>query len=505
MLREKARYCYAAIKNMYPNTSLSYDEFNFIYTTLLYSENYSSAKKAICESNFGKDYSTLQMFLLNLKAVAYRERDIFVYDFGHDSEAIERLSSNAKKIELLYLRESSLDVKIKYLTSNPFSYEEYTAILTEEEQHSFDVIEKMVESNMHNMHYLFSYIKEEDRIRAINMYTEAVYKHARSKLTEEEVELIVNEIRKTDKIFLSHDKDKYKSDLEAVLVFHKSPLLDKLKKMYGKSYVEKTKNSLDDDETFLRTMLNSNVLNRIYENPYFNDSDITAVNGIITMYEERGEDTKVLRERIENLKKELCKRQRDFSLYILRNASSEEKLKDILKHYNITENNYYNYIVSSKFIDKKIKESVLLILSKYYSKNYISVYDILDYIQEAHESDKTLEQVLEEHKIDIQQYKESLKNLKEVKPALYKLITESEKRYSKNTKKIIELYESIMENKITDYESFIKYYKISPDKILEEFKGTPLFDNAQDLLKWYQAKEEDADKPRNLAKSVTVE
>ena len=175
--------------------------------------------------------------------------------------------------------------------------------------------------------------------------------------------------------------------------------------------------------------------------------------------------------------------------YILANKDNEVKLDEFLTKNNITKDNFFNYIKGRKFLDKKLKEALLLILSKHFKTDYISVYDIIDMIEESKERGVSFDDVLRERNIDKKLFNDALNRLKKEKPTIYNLIYESMNSDFSINKKMIKLYHSIISSKIKDYDIFVSRYKKTPEQVLEMFEDTPLFDELYDsMLKWYDFK-----------------
>ena len=261
-------------------------------------------------------------------------------------------------------------------------------------------------------------------------------------------------------------------------------MLNKLKNIYGKSYVEKTHKSLDNDDEFIYIILNSNVLESIYTNSVFTVNDTTIIKAILAYFEEYGKDVTNLREKDKLIRQKYSIEENSLKTNIIKLKDDYEALENYLKSKKITKDNFVKYISTRKFLDKQLKTSIILILSKHYNINYISVYDILDMITEAQERNKKLNEILKERNIDIEHFNKVYKKLKEEQPEIYELI-----ETSKINKTLLKYYYYIINDNINNYDEFVKKYKQTPEEVLERFANTNLQDEVYEkILTWYDFK-----------------
>ena len=371
----------------------------------------------------------------------------------------------------------------KFNTKNDFNYL-YTLVFNEKEQHSYELASIIIEKYPKLTARAINYINKQDRFRLISTYYQKAYTFGRNKLTEQELDLVISKIRETDEIFLSRDTDRYNSGIEALMVRWKSDLLNKLKKIYGKSYVEKTHKSLDNDDEFIYILLNSNVLESIYTKSVFTVNDTTIIKAILAYFEECGKDVTNLREKDKLIRQKYSMEENSLETNIIKLKDDDEALENYLKSKKIKKDNFVKYISTRKFLDKQLKTSIILILSKHYNINYISVYDILDMIAEAQERNKKLNEILKERNIDIEYFNKVYKKLKKEQPEIYELIKAS--KINKTTKALLRYYYSIINDNINNYDEFVKKYKQTPEELLERFANTDLQEKVYEkILTWY--------------------
>ena len=351
---------------------------------------------------------------------------------------------------------------------------------------SFYVASKLVKEDANLAPLVFKYLNKEDRKKIIDKYYKEIYKKARPSLSKEDADYTVSKILEKNEIYLSHDKEKYESGIFGIMMYNRSNLLDKLKKRFGKSYVEKTGKSLNDDDEFIYTMFNSKVLDSIYSNPVYSANDIITIKIILNYFDEKGRDTKPIRDKIEFIKRTQGQFERNLYNFIATNKDNEEKLNEFLDKHNINIDNYFKTIQNKRFLESKIKESLLLILSKHFKNDYISVYDILDLVQEAHDRNISLDDVIKENGINMRYFKKVYDKIKDENPKIYAILQTSKQFLDKHNKKLIKYYIEIINNKVTSYDEFIERYKKTPEEILKQFEETNLYDDVYDsIFTWY--------------------
>ena len=416
----------------------------------------------------------------------FEELTNFLNDLRKLSISLDNFDKNRRIILKRYNKSLTIEDKAYFASIENGSWENlYKLIFSEEQQHSYEVVSAMLKRSDYRLTpFILEYINSNDRLKLIDEFYIKMYKNARYKLSNEELDYVIKKIRETDEIFLSWDTDKYKSGVDRIMAYWKCDLLKKLKKVYGKSYVDKTGKSLDDEDEFVFTMLNSNVLEQIYTNSMFTLEDTEIIKTLLTYYEENNKDVTSLRNKIDLIAHKNSIKEKNIYSYLLANKDNKEAIDNYLGSLNITKDNFKKYIASRKFIDKKIKEAILLMLSKHFEVNYISVYDILEMIEESHDRDITLKKVLDEKGIDVKYFDKVYKKLKEENPDIYELINTSIK--NKDTKKMLKIYESIKNDNVNNYDYFIKKFKQTPEEVLEFFSNSPLHDEVyEEILKWY--------------------
>ena len=359
----------------------------------------------------------------------------------------------------------------------------YTLIFSEDERHNTKIIASIINRKSRLLRVLFHFIPKEQRKDFISNYYRSVYNHAYTQLDEEEKEYLISILRRNN-IFLKHNKSLYNSPIEAIMAKAHSNLFQRLKDKYGELYIQNTNKEFNDEE-FILFILNSDVLYEIYVSPEYSLDDTRMVNTLLYYFISKKADVKAIQERIDSIMLKLSTEERYFCTQII-NAPDEDSLNRLLKYYQITRDNFFDYIINKKFLDKNMKEKLLLKLSKHFNTSYLSISTILRFIQEAQDKEVTIEDVLRDNGIDINYFNNVLKELKNNDPTAYEIILASMEGDYDNSAKILRLYDAYINSNITDYYSFVRRFKQTPDEFLALFEDTEYFDRIHEsLLKWY--------------------
>ena len=404
---------------------------------------------------------------------------------------------NKNHYETMYYKLHSLDDKIDYFLNRwthdwkYYYYSDkkqniYEVIFTEKERKSVDVASRIIEKNFQLSGVVLDYLNKADRRIILDKYYKEVYKKGMSHLTEEEYEYVIQKLKDENSLLLTHYNDRYRDGIKGIMLFNKSHLLEKLKQRFGKVYVERTGNDINDDDKFMYTMLTSNVLESIYTKAVYTSNDANSVITILHYFEDMKLDTEQIYKRIEEIKEKYTKAERNLYNFIITNKDNEAKLEEFLNAHGINKSNFSIYIRSRKFLDKKLKESALLILSKHYKTDYVSVYDLLEMMQEAKERNVSIDRVLKDNNINVKYFKDRFEKLKEEAPDIYNIIYESTENNININKKLFKYYLDIKSNRYNNYDLFIEKFKKTPEDVLELFVDTPLFNEIHEqLLTWY--------------------
>lgn len=386
-----------------------------------------------------------------------------------------------------------LSVQIIDLDQN-VNLDAYELIFNEEERHNLRVITSIVEYRPYTIAYLFKYINQSDKEEIINKYYKLIYNVAYSRLNNDEKEILKRKLKENN-IYLKYDRDIYESPIEEIMVKHGSDLLKKLKAKYKKLY----KNSSFDDIIFIQLALGDiKILKDIYTNSYYGIKDISVLKVLLNYFEDNNIGNKIiktakLRERMGLINNKLYVIEKDLFNKIT-GAKDDNELKILLEKYKITKENFFNIIIERRHLDKKQKQAILERLAKYYKTSYLSLFTILSYIQEAKEKALSITDVLKDHQVNPYYYKETLKKLKNEKPEIYEIIKMSENESYKLSKKTMKLYSSFIESNITNYDSFVKMFNLTPEELLALFEETYLYDSVYEkLLEWYDFAERKLD------------
>ena len=420
----------------------------------------------------------------------------YVYD-DVKSNMFAKVASNFYE-ELFYGEQTTknkIDLLLYYINSkHVLTYiivdAAYNMIFTKKEQHSPEIILPIILDNPHHFQFFYKYIKEGDKKLIFDKFDKNYYNYVKKYLTEEERKYVIQSLIKKGEIFeFEYQGIECTSRIDVIMHKNKCLLLDKLKNIYGTSYTQKTNKSTDDDEEFFLTMLNSTVLEDIYKSDQFNNNDILTLGGVLNDFDSRGIDTKIIRARIEDIKVRQNKFEKSLYRFITLYKNNPEKLEEFLQDCHITKDNYSSFIRSRKFLDKLLKESILLILSKHYKKDYISVYDIISMLQESTDRGMRLDLVLRENDINPDYFYKVFSQLKKDQPQIYDLIQESRYVPARLNKLRIKIYYSLTNNPVNDYYSFKKRFKRTPEEVLSLFEETELFDSVFEIItSWYDFK-----------------
>ena len=478
----KNTYTKNYIIEKYPQYNFSYEHLNDLQYIL------NDYNPSIDNNTLKKEcFDTIEKYGLNNNLKDLKDILYTLYEgIGTYKSYIQKLYINV--ILAKYDKTKSLKERLKTIeemSNLRINYDYLLHIVFDDKEiSSYELAQTIINNSAYHRQDSLKYLNENDREKFIKDNYTKVYTSAYYKLSNEEREYVINKIRETDEIYLSRDTDRYASKTEASAICWKSDLIKKLKEVYGKSYVEKTHKSLDDTDEFVYTMLNSNVLEKIYTKSLFTVEDTTMARALISALEQSGKDVTNIRKRDGLVRQQTSLREKSLYVNIVKYKDNKELLESYLKDRNITKENFFRTISSRKFLDKKLKESILLILAKYYNTSYISVYDILDMIDESHTRDISLNDILKERGINTTYFNKIYKALKEEQPYIYDLIHAS--KINKNSNKLLKLYYSITNDGINNYEDFLKKYKQTPEEFLEQFNNSPLFDMVyKQITSWY--------------------
>ena len=167
---------------------------------------------------------------------------------------------------------------------------------------------------------------------------------------------------------------------------------------------------------------------------------------------------------------------------IVIHKSDHQSLTTILEFYHLTEKNVYPFIINNKYLDKRMKEALYLIIESYYGKS-INLIDIIDLLNEMKAKDLSVEEmfkdniILKEKAISKKLFYQIYHNAAKDNPILYEYINQTlQENQRRGYKKIIKLGNSILSSKISTLEEYNELFpKYSPEEILNALKGTDLY------------------------------
>ncbi len=360
-----------------------------------------------------------------------------------------------------------------------------------DEEFCKEIIRKRISNNyrIYNNDCLYSFFNkykddEEFVKQLINDYLDSVVFSLDKKfLTENQFKYGIDLAKSRGTILSAKYYDSY---IEYILLHNGSKLLEKLRAKFGKSYEQyATKNKIDvnDDSLFLYKMFTSNVLVDILSNDYYNENDVVAVKAFINYFKDRTDyNVDGLYERVNSLGQKYALLALKEVTKIFNSNSNNPEFEEILTSYGYTKENFFKKVCNKKYLDKKLKESLLLKLGGYYRTNIITASDIMDIMLEMHERQLTINQILKEKSINKSFFDKIYMEAKERNPILFDYIHSLLKENSiRGFKKLLKLYYSLMDFS-GDKEAFINQYNEEPEEMIEKFKGTPLYDDINSKL-----------------------
>lgn len=173
---------------------------------------------------------------------------------------------------------------------------------------------------------------------------------------------------------------------------------------------------------------------------------------------------------------------KDNWLIICYNKKDDKKLLYILKQYGLNEKNIYNFIINNKYLDKKMKEALYLVIETYYGKA-ITLLDMIDLIDEMLDKELSLDEmfrdniVLKEKVISKKLFYQIYNDAYENNPFLYEYIKSAlDENKRRGFKKMLKLGNIILSTPIGSLEEYNALSpKYSPQEILIYLKGTDLY------------------------------
>ena len=289
----------------------------------------------------------------------------------------------------------------------------------------------------------------------------------------------------------------------------KNDLYKKLYFKFGKSYHEKYKGHKKENDKvfFMYNMLLSNVLEKIYSDPSYTVKDIDFVSAFLNMLEMFPEfrdiyPTEQIRNNMEYYRKKHYIVSTEIYNAFVVNKTNDDAIQKLTQKLGITRENAFKYVTSQKYWSKDQKEFVLTVLSSYFKLgNVITIYDIIDLLEEMSERGLTKEEILAEKNIDVKYFNKICENVKESNPSLYELMRSKFHANSlRGFKKFLLLYYSVMNSKIEDKYTFTNFFKRTPEEMIKLFKNSEFYDDVYNKISsWYTFDKEEENKPSEVA------
>lgn len=288
------------------------------------------------------------------------------------------------------------------------------------------------------------------------------------------------------------------NEFEATQKSWHSNLYDRLYSRYGKSFNEKFKDKdvdLSDKIFFMYNMLKSNVLEQIYADNRYTVADIGFISNGFLSYLEYPEfemkekyPTDQIRQAMEHYRRKYAAIALEQYNKFVANKNNEQALTQLVQELGIKKDKIFEFIKGQKYWSKQQKEFVATLLSSYFKTgDVLTIYDVVDLLEEMEERNLTKQQILDERNIDSKYFEKVYAACKESNPELFELIQQKFKNNSlKGFKKLLILYRSLMNSKIVDVDAFKEKYKMTPDRALELFKNTKLYSDVYNKISsWY--------------------
>ena len=405
----------------------------------------------------------------------------------------EMVKTNKRVLEYIFFNANNPIDKINYLFNNCkkqcsdiHKFEHIYKLLKESERESLEVADLVVRYCPKDIKIVYGYLNTENRRKLVEKHYLTAYKQIRELLSNNEVKYIVNIVKQTDEFYLYKDSNEYSSGIQAIMLKYKSNFLDKLKKIYGASYFKNTGRLIDDDDAFVYAILSSNALRDIYISNNFTYSDTLIISAILTHFKEKEIDTQLIRKRLELIKKENELIEKEIYNNIITKQRNTDILENYLNSINVNKNNFFKFVISRKYLDRTLKESLLIALAKHYKTSFMSPIDIIDFITEAQNRNISLFDLIEDKEIERKIFRVSYGRLKTREPEIYNLIESGKEKMPKNAKLMVKLYEAIPNENIYNYNEFFNRYKRTPEQVLTLLDGTSLYEKVyEQIITWY--------------------
>lgn len=312
-------------------------------------------------------------------------------------------------------------------------------------------------------------------------------------------------IGKKDPTFKQDDIDFAIDKYKVIQKSWNSNLYDRLYNRYGKSFNDKFKDKgvdLNDKEFFMYNMLNSNVLEQIYADNRYTVNDINFISHGFLSYLENSEygmqkkyPTDRIRQAMEHYRRKYAALALEQYNKFVSNKNNEAGLEQLINDLGIKKGKVFEFIKVQKYWSKQQKEFVATLLSSYFKTgDILTIYDVIDLLEEMDERNLTKQQILDERNIDSKYFDKVYAACIETNLELFELIQQKFKNNSlKGFKKLLILYKSLMNSQIVDVDAFKEKYKITPERALELFKNTELYTDVYNKISsWYNFNTEEA-------------
>ena len=273
-----------------------------------------------------------------------------------------------------------------------------------------------------------------------------------------------------------------------------SSIYDKLRRRFGNSFDAKFPDKKDDKFFFIYKMLSSNPLESIYTNEEFTIPDTRFVQAFLNYIDSDEKlkeqyPTKEIRKTIDLIVEKKSIIANELFRAIFNNKQDDQAMKEMTEAMGYTKSNFFDKVKKNKYWDKEQKNELLIAFSQYFKTNtVITVYDIIDLLEEMEERALTKEEILKEHNMDPKYFEKLYKDLESTNHELFELIRNKLKNNSlRGFKKLLKLYYAIMNSKITDPDKFLERFKRTPEEAIKFFEYTEFASEiSKKILSWYK-------------------
>ena len=253
-----------------------------------------------------------------------------------------------------------------------------------------------------------------------------------------------------------------------------STLYEKLEASYKKAFLERHPDYDQNDKiNFLYTLFQSNVIEEIYKNDYYDNNDIcfiTAFLNYLDRFAGKAYSTASIREKMETLHRKYAIYYNKLFNDLTNSTNTPDTINTILSNFKINRGNAFHFVLNQKYWLSGQKSAILKVFNKHFSVfTTLTIFDVIDIKQKVKENHKNKVAVLNDMNFNYRDYERGYEFLKEKEPKLIELTNTDIDLI--NLKRALKLYYAIMNYEITNKKDFTEKFGKTPEEVITLFES----------------------------------